>query len=373
MNVIDLFSGVGGFSTGLEKAGFKIKIANEIDNQIALSYSKNHKKTKVINSDINNFIKIYEKEKNKAKIDLIVGGPPCQGFSMAGSRIRRNNFIDDPRNYLFKKYFDVIQKFEPDFFIMENVVGLASMKNGKILNEIELFFQNEKNFKRKGYFLQKKIFELEKIGVPQKRKRLIIIGSKFDFNINIYFDKIKKKHPKFNISNNLKEAIFDLSFKNEKNYIENQKYLKQQNSEFQIEMKGMNKKISNHRIFNHSDIVLDRIKRIKPGANWKSLKESQEIKSIHSGAYGRMEWDKKSMTITTRFDTPSAGRFIHPEHNRNITIREAARIQTFPDSFKFHGNKTSICKQIGNAVPPYLGEFLGYLIKEINNDNKREN
>ncbi len=375
--VIDLFSGVGGFSKGMENAGFEIVLANEIDKQIAISYKKNHKNTIMINNDIDNFIKEYKKLSKEdieycSNVDVIIGGPPCQGFSMAGARIRRSkSFIEDPRNFLFKKYFGVIQEFEPNFFIFENVVGLASMNKGAILKEIELLFENQKNFKKGRYYLQRKIFETDTIGVPQKRRRFIIIGSKIPFDLEKMIKVVFSKHKKFRKNTSIKDAISDLAFEENNLYIENQKYLKDATNDFQKEMRKNSKNICNHLKFNHSQIVIDRMKRIKQGENWKDLAEKNEIKSVHSGAYGRMKWDEKAMTITTRFDTPSAGRFIHPLFNRNITVREAARLQTFADDFIFYGNKTSICKQIGNAVPPYLGEFLGEIIKEIKNDINR--
>lgn len=383
MNVIDLFSGVGGFSTGLKNAKFEIILANEIDSQISHSYKQNHPETLIINSDISMMINEFDKmielncndqslshkkiKKKLSNIDLIVGGPPCQGFSMAGGRIRKTNeFIDDPRNYLFKQYFKIIQKFEPKYFIFENVVGISSMNDGQILKEIEFLFEDESNFKNGNYFLQKKIFLASDFGVPQKRKRFILIGSKKEFNIeDAIKETMNKINPKFYSKVNIADAISDLSYEDFTIYSEEQKYYKRASSPYQMEMRNKNDILKNHILHNHSASTLDRIKRIKSGDNWESLKEKDKIKSVHSGAYGRMDWSEQSVTITTRFDTPSAGRFIHPSLDRNITIREAARLQSFPDDFVFYGNKSSICKQIGNAVPPKLGEFLGYLIKNL--------
>jgi DNA (cytosine-5)-methyltransferase 1 len=297
---------------------------------------------------------------------------------MAGKRIRKSNsFIDDPRNYLFKEYFKVIQKFEPEFFIFENVQGILSMNNGDIFNEILNIFSNKKNFKNEGYFLQYKVFNASDYGVPQNRKRLILIGSKYKFDLEKSIkDTISKLENKdlFLRSWSIYDAISDLHFKNENQYLPKQKYLIRQQTLYQKYLKRNSKIIHNHTIPFHSAKVIDRIKRLQQGENWQNLIEKEEIKSVHSGAYGRMKWDDISVTITTRFDTPSAGKFIHPVENRNITIREAARLQSFPDDFVFYGNKTSICKQIGNAVPPLLAEFLGNLIINIKeNDNNRKN
>jgi len=389
MNVIDLFSGVGGFSTGLKKAGFKTILANEIDKQIATSYKKNHPSTLVINADINDLIHQFEElihqncisqginsvtiNQSLKKVDLIVGGPPCQGFSMAGRRIRKHQrFIEDPRNYLFESYFKIIQKFEPNFFIFENVIGIKSMDQGQILAEIEAIFQDANNFKKGSYFLQKKVFSADEYGVPQKRKRFILIGSKYEFDleetITLVKEKLKVTNPYFNQQTTVADAISDLNFNLKNTTIT--EYKLSCKTPYQLELRRGVKLLHNHIPPNHSDIVIDRMKRIKKGENWSNLKERDSIKSVHSGAYGRLEWNTPSFTITTRFDTPTAGRYIHPDLNRNITPREAARLQSFPDNTIFYGTKSSICKQIGNAVPPMLAEFLGHIIMSINSQAK---
>jgi DNA (cytosine-5)-methyltransferase 1 len=388
MNVIDLFSGVGGFSTGLHNAGFRTILANEIDKQIAESYQNNHPDTLMINEDINDFVTNIDKyieasidkisTKNKhiiknklSKINLVVGGPPCQGFSMAGGRIRKQEkFIDDPRNYLFKRYFEVIQKFEPKYFILENVIGITSMNNGEILEQILELFSNENNFQNGKYYLSYKIFKMEEYGVPQRRRRFILIGSKKDFNLddmikytfeNLPQDKIKL----FQSNHSVYDAISEIFINNDSDYSEKIEYFNKPKNDLQKYLRNKSNYIVQHLVPSHSEETIDRIKRIKQGQNWKDLEECESIKSVHSGAYGRMIESEPSVTITTRFDTPSAGRFIHPYRHSNITIREAARIQTFPDTFVFKGNKTSICKQIGNAVPPLFAEFLGNLINNI--------
>ena len=387
MNTIDLFAGVGGFSTGLMKAGYNVVIANEIDNQISASYKKNHPDTLIVNCDVSEFIDNFDQLVNAnihnqklnsieviekiSNISLIVGGPPCQGFSMAGGRIRRTHeFINDPRNYLFKQYFKIIQKFEPKYFIFENVAGIQSMNNGEILTEIESLFSNAANFKNGSYFLQKKILCVQDFGIPQNRKRFILIGSKKPFDLEEEIEKTRHgftslKKEVFAAKTTVYDAISDLYFNKSDQYGNSSHYQTTPKSDYQKLLIGDNTQLTNHTLPTHSETVLDRIRRIKPGENWTNLAERDLIKSVHSGAYGRLSWDKPSPTITTRFDTPSAGRFIHPVLNRTITPREAARIQSFPDSFIFEGTKSSIYKQIGNAVPPLLAEFLGHLILNI--------
>lgn len=374
MNVLDLFSGVGGFSTGFKKSGFDVVLANEIDSMIANSYITNHPATLMINADIKDFAlntnKLIETEigkindlnkrneiKEKLKnIDVIIGGPPCQGFSMAGSRNRRQKeFIEDPRNFLFKYYFKILQKFEPEYFVFENVQGLVNMKNGDILSEILSIFSDGKNFEHGGYHIDYEIVDCSEFGIPQKRKRLIMFGSKTKkLNLKKELDNFSCKQT------TVRDAISDLcNFESGEGSFETDYFLKPQN-EYQIQRRHASEKLYNHIAPKHDSKTLERISKIGTGENYKSLNES--IKSIHSGSYGRLEWDQPAYTITTRFDTPSAGRVIHPVLNRALTPREAARIQSFDDNFIFEGNKTSVGKQIGNAVPPILSNILAEII-----------
>ena len=373
MNVIDLFAGVGGLSTGFRKAGFKIVFANEIDKSIATSYEKNHPETLMIKDDIKNILPKLDTI-NK-KVDVIIGGPPCQGFSMAGARIREtksSELLDDPRNYLFRNYFQIVQKVEPNFFVMENVPGMLSMKDGKIIEEIERLFTDSKNFKNGKYYIYKKILNAYDYGVPQERHRLIIMGSKYNVDYETIFEKVRKKM----ISNGeivmhtIFDAISDLNFLSSGEGTFEQEYRNPPLTEYQEQRRKNSTKLFNHVATNHSKIALDRISRLTQGGRRLDLAEGNKIKSVHSGAYGRMRWDEPAKTIITRFDTPSSGVYIHPEQNRTLTPREAARIQSFDDDYVFYGNKSSIIKQIGNAVPPLLAFYLANVILEISEDEK---
>lgn len=379
LKVIDLFSGVGGFSSGFMKAGYDVIMANEIDPMIAESYKMNHKDTLMINYDIKEFVlnsdEIIDNEIHKLNnpkrekdivdglknVDVIIGGPPCQGFSMAGARIRNKNaLLEDERNYLFKYYFKMIQKYEPKYFIMENVQGMESMQGGKIINEIVRLFSDESNFRNGKYYLSKKIISANRLGVPQGRKRFIIIGSKYDkIDIDLQLELMRKK---FNIPEvvTIEDAISDL------NYLENNEgdfqseYRVKPLTIYQKERRKSSKYLYNHVAPRHNDIALERIRKIGMGEKLVD----KNIKSVHSGAYARLDWSEIACTITTRFDTPSAGKVIHPTQDRALTPREAARLQSFDDDFIFYGNKTSIGKQIGNAVPPLVAEVLANIILE---------
>lgn len=353
--IIDLFSGVGGLSSGFIKNGFKVFLANEIDSQIAQSYEKNHKDTIMVNCLIEKLLeKIKENNIILPKIEGIIGWPPCQGFSSAGKR-NRKNFINDLRNYLFREYFKIINLIKPNFFVIENVPGLLTMEKGLIFEEIKNIFNNI------NYQLSYHIVNAIDFGVPQQRKRLIIIGYHKDFQIFNLKEEIDFYKKENNIKEtNIEDAISDLNYLEDGKGTEVSNYLINPKTKYQEERRNSSINLYNHKAFLHNEVVVNRMKKLKPGENYKQLDE--KINSIHSGSYGRLSWDKPATTIKTRLDTPSSGRVIHPELNRTITPREAARIQSFDDNFIFYGNKSSICKQIGNAVPPLLSYGISKII-----------
>lgn len=361
MNVIDLFSGAGGLSLGFVKCGYNVKRAVEFDENIATTYKKNLPYVDVIVDDIKNIDRTGLFKKNDANV--IIGGPPCQGFSMAGARIR-NGFINDPRNYLFKHYFNVVKTVKPDVFVMENVKGIKTMQNGKIFKEIIRLFSDSELLNGKPYNIFYKIINAAEFGVPQKRERMIIIGTTMN-NINFEnlwiktIQQIEKETPTFFNKVTIWDAIGNLPDATTDGIIENPEPI----TNYQKFLASSSKNIFNHKKTNHSKIAIERMKKVKTGENYTILNEN--IKSIHSGSYGRLSWDEQAPTITTRFDTPSGGRFIHPERNRTLTPREAARIQSFPDDYVFYGPKTSTTKQIGNAVPPKVSYFLAKLVDNI--------
>lgn len=360
--VIDLFAGCGGFSVGFQQAGYKIVKAVEFDKQIADSYIRNHAGTKMLAEDIGkvdneNYFSEHEAE-------IIIGGPPCQGFSMSGERIRANAFRDDSRNYLFKHYLNVVNIVKPDFFVFENVKGILTMKNGKIFNEILKAFSDKSNFGGVKYFVSYRLVKAVELGVPQKRERVIIFGSRdknIDFNNSFEktLQKFQSEKAYFLKPVTVWDAISNMPQTTKNGEVSNPKI----KTDFQNYLSSKNIIITNHYKPNHSEKAIERMKQIKNGDNWTSLNDN--IKSVHSGSYGRLRKEDVSPTIVTRFDTPSGGKFIHPTENRTLTPREAARIQSFPDDFVFTGTKSSICKQIGNAVPPKLAYFLAEIIKDI--------
>ncbi|WP_310604218.1 DNA cytosine methyltransferase [Anaerosporobacter sp.] len=361
MNVIDLFSGCGGLSLGFIKNGYTVKKAVEFDANIANTYKMNHPEVDVIVDDIRNIDQSGVFKTGDA--DIIIGGPPCQGFSMAGARIR-NGFIDDPRNYLFKHYFNVVKTVKPKAFVMENVKGIMTMQAGVIFEEILRIFSDPEMFDGEPYTLHYKIVKAVEFGVPQKRERMIIIGTRnIDFDFNELWEQTKvdilHDYPHYFNMVTVEDAIGNLGVTTTNGLINNPEPV----TDYQRYLAADGMKLTNHTRTNHSIVAVDRMSRVANGENFTALEET--INSVHSGSYGRLCWDEQSPTITTRFDTPAGGRFIHPIENRTLSPREAARIQSFPDDFVFYGTKTSICKQIGNAVPPKISYFLARFINKI--------
>lgn len=342
--MIDLFAGVGGLSLGFELAGFTAVLANEYDESIANAYIKNKPHTKMIVSDITQLPIKDTFSEYRDKIDLIVGGPPCQGFSQKGQR----KSIADPRNFLFRYYYEVVSLVKPKYFVMENVPNLLTAEGGYFKDEIKNLFESI------GYKITADVLNASEFGVPQNRRRAIIIGRLGTYALSMPQPTQKKV--------SIWDAISDLAYLESGEGTEKQDYKYPPQSDYQKEMRKNSQLLYNHVATKHSPLALKRLKLIPPNSGREVLPPEHLTKSIYSGTWSRMIKDDISATITTRFDTPSSGRFTHPFLNRAITVREAARLQSFPDDFVFYGNKTSQMKQVGNAVPPLLAKAIANVI-----------
>ncbi|BDV03179.1 DNA (cytosine-5-)-methyltransferase [Candidatus Hepatoplasma crinochetorum] len=353
--VLDLFSGAGGFSFGLSlNKNFEIVLATDFDENSLKTFKKNHQQSEIILGDIKN-LKIKEEIINQAKklkVNMIIGGPPCQGFSLKGKKLGLN----DSRNFLFLEYFNIVNVIKPKLFIIENVKSMLSSSNGYFLKEIIKIFGDI------GYKISYGVLDSSDFGVPQKRKRAIIIGcliKKIDLPIKTNFKKIT-----------IHDAISDL-----KNLNSGEKgeafYLFKPESFYQKKMRKNSEYPQWHCASNHSKEAIKKMSLIPENGDKNDLPKNLRTNQKFSNTWSRLQWSDLSPTIDTRFDTPSNGQTIHPILNRSITPREAARIQSFPDSFHFIGNKTSICKQIGNAVPPLMAKAIGSkILKDLNNTQK---
>lgn len=361
MDVIDLFAGCGGLSLGFMRDGWRVRRAVELDPVIAATYRMNHPEVDVIVDDIRNIDCSGVFQKGDA--DVIIGGPPCQGFSMAGARIREG-FIDDPRNYLFKHYFNVVKTVRPKAFVMENVKGIRTMQGGKIFEEILRIFADPELLDGEPYVLYPRLVKAVEFGIPQKRERMILIGVKGEkADLETLWESVREEiraeYPRYFDPVTVEDAIGNLGATGEDGVIANPAPV----TDYQRYLAAHTDTIANHTRTRHSALAVDRMHRVAEGENFTALKE--RINSVHSGAYGRLRADEPAPTITTRFDTPAGGRFIHPTEDRTLSPREAARIQSFPDDFVFHGNRTAVCRMIGNAVPPKISYFLARLVRRL--------
>ena len=383
---IDLFAGAGGLSEGLMEAGFHPLFANEVVPVYAITYQQNHRDTKVITADIRTLDadKVRKDLRlERGQLDLMAGGPPCQGFSI-NAPVRSK---DDARNHLFKEYLRFVDAFAPRFVLIENVPGLVSFENGETLDAIL------SSLSGLGYGCDVRILGAAYYGVPQMRWRTIIIGSRGSelpndiFPAPVYHAPIK---PNFTTTYNgkqlvqlpsseleakfttVKEAIGDLpSLKNGVKGIRVKQYACEPFSDYQRYVRIGSVGVYNHEAPRLAPINLERLKYIKPGGNWTDIPEQLLPKGMknankgdHTKRYGRVEADGLASTILTKCD-PHWGAYFHYEQDRSFTVREAARIQSFPDHFIFYGTMAEQFAQVGNAVPPLLAKAVGLSIKRI--------
>jgi len=347
ITVIDLFSGCGGFSFGFQKAGYDVILG--VDNvEIALkTFGKNHKHSKGLLLDLHNddsIDQIIKATKNQP-IDVIIAGPPCQGFSLTGTRNEK-----DKRNILFYSVFNLAKKIKPKAIIIENVPGLARLYNGKAKNEI-LRLADEL-----GYNCTFEELFAPDYGVPQIRKRIFFVMVKKEFGKFVFPEKILSS--KNYIS--CEEAIDDLPSLEDLNWKDEMEYISNPKSDYQKEMRENSTKVYNHIGTIHSDLVVGVISQVPEGGNHKDLPEGIGESRKFNEAWTRYHSKKPSKTI----DTGHRNHF-HYKWNRVPTVRENARLQSFPDDFIFLGNKTEQYKQVGNAVPPLLGEVIALELKKM--------
>jgi DNA (cytosine-5)-methyltransferase 1 len=331
---IDLFSGAGGLTVGLKKAGFRVVAAVEIDPGIAQTYRKNHPEVKLIIKDIR---KVTGKEILKLtglkKIDLVAGCPPCQGFSKLTDKHHRN----DARNQLVVEMARLIQELEPTVCMMENVPGLS--KRG-----IPLLTAFEKKLQLIGYKINRDVLQMADYGVPQSRRRLVLLAGK-GFKISLPIPTHSR--------------IADTKTKS-KAWVKLRDVLKNEIQPVNLSVANMNggpKRFNWHIVRNIQPISLKRLRAIKAGASRLTLPKSlrpncHKNSKGFENVYARMSWDNIAPTMTSGCTTLSSGRFGHPEEDRTISVREAAIIQTFPKNYKFvTDNIATACELVGNALP----------------------
>ena len=341
--ILDLFCGAGGMSYGMHKNGhFITKVALDINDKLAQTFKKNISDAELVIGDIkdDDIKKRIINLSKQYKINMIIGGPPCQGFSLKGKKLG----LDDPRNFLFIEYLHLVEELKPDVFVIENVKSLMSTSNGWFKNQII----NEIN--RLGYEVSVGVVKASDYGVPQTRERVIFLCSREK--------KIPLPKSTVKTSVTVRDAIEDLAYLNSNEGDFEQDYITVAKSNYQKLMRSGSKKLYNHKASNHSKMAIHKLSMIPPEKGKECLPDSLLGKQKFNSTWGRLRWDEPSPTIDTRFDAASNGTNNHPFLNRSITPREAARIQSFDDNFIFYGNKVDIRTQIGNAVPPLMAKAI---------------
>ena len=338
--ILDLFCGAGGFSAGFgQNKHFQTLVGVDFNEAALQTFAHNHKKAQTIRGDLTekSVKNAVLKACKAAKINMIIGGPPCQGFSNKG----KNLGLKDERNFLFREYLSLVAALKPELFVIENVKNLISCASSFFLNEIIKFAQNL------GYECEFAVLNAADFGVPQSRQRAFLVGAKFKFDFSALRHKKRVS---------VRDAISDLAYLNSGEGTDESAYQNAPQSPYQKALRG--RMLYNHKATNHAQIAIDKLKMIPAQSGKEFLPKNLHGKQQFQTTWGRLAWDAQSPTIDTRFDTPSNGTNSHPELNRAITPREAARLQSFADDFRFLGSKTQICRQIGNAVPPLLAKAL---------------
>jgi DNA-methyltransferase (dcm) len=327
LRVIDLFTGAGGLTLGFHKAmgdlgiDFEVVASVELDKDSAKTYAKNFSPDNQYVGDIG----VWVQSNEIPEADIVIGGPPCQGFSLLNKKTE-----PDPRNQLWQEYLQVILKSKAKIFVLENVPPFLKSK------EFEEFcsLTNEGGL-LEGYSIYSQVLDSSRLGAPQKRKRGIIVGYQKYLEEPFEFEECEPR--------TLQDAFHGIPLEvSGVNLPDNQEFYRTDEL---------------HLGRNYTDLSLERFKHIPPGGNRFDIPDEllspcwRKHKSGAADVMGRLSWDKPSVTIRTEFFKPEKGRYIHPTEDRAITHFEAARLQGFPDDFLWFGSKVSIARQIGNAVP----------------------
>lgn len=389
MKTVDLFAGAGGLSCGLKQSGFESLFANEWVSEYAKTYQVNHPNTQMLVGDVRQVCEINLKKHlgvAEGEIALVAGGPPCQGFSI-NAPIRT---LDDERNHLFKDFLRVVAALKPKAVLIENVPGIVSLGKGTVVQQIY------QELEAMGYKVKHKILFAGHYGVPQMRFRTVFIGIK-DYTGTITFPEpeynakavanftgaqelciptppLFYQHLKLQVT--VWNALSDLPVINNGQTISPDSYATEPDNDYQRYLRKSSVKLTAHYCAKLGEVNLQRLKHIPQGGSWRDIPHEllpaglqRARRSDHTKRYGRLHPDALCSTVLTKCD-PHWGSFFHPTQDRIISVREAARIQSFPDVYVFTGNITQQYEQIGNAVPPLLGKAIGDEIMKMLGETK---
>lgn len=340
--VVDLFSGCGGLSYGFERAGFDVLVGVDNWEPSLRTFKRNHAAAETMLADLSDLDpKLIEQYTRGRRVDVVIGGPPCQGFSISGKRM-----LDDPRNGLYRSFVKVVEHFQPKAFLLENVPNMIAMGKGKVRDSVL------EDFTSLGYKVIYRVLLASDYGVPQNRRRVMFVGLKdgveFEFPEAIFGEGLRQKIT-------AGEALSDLS---EDSVADGSPYRVKPRSDYQKIMRADSGGVHNHEITQHSEVTISTISLVPDGGNYKDLPTNLRDTRKVNIAWTRYCSTKPSLTI----DTGHRHHF-HYKWNRIPTVRESARLQSFPDNFIFDGSRTSQYKQVGNAVPPILAEAVAKKLK----------
>jgi len=366
---IDLFAGAGGLTTGFHLAGFESLCAIESEAKALATYKHNYPNTKIIHQDIR---KVNPSDLRsdlglrKEELTALIGGPPCQGFSRnvpVGYR-----YLSDSRNQLYRTFLEFVQEFRPLYVVMENVPEILKAYDGVVRNKIT------EQLEAQGYKVTSASLNSANYGVPQTRARAFFLASldqPLQFPESTHIGEIRNDYGATRSCNQLtflepnispvvtvREAIGDLPPLNAGQEYDDGVYPLPPQSAYQAMLRHGSTKLINHVARALSPIQMSRARVLSEGQDARDLPPELAPKKHYSGAYGRLHWDKPARMITRWVFHPGSGRFFHPTQDRTITIREAARLHSYPDSFHFLGTYTDMASQIGESVPPLLGKVI---------------
>lgn len=385
VGILDLFSGVGGLSYGMTQHSdkFTIEGAIDFDEDAVNTFNLNHSSSIAYQKDLTEYTPemfLSENTISKDDIDVICGGPPCKGFSSI--RPGRSEKNRDDRNYLYQFYFNYIESFNPNVFVMENVPQLINHTNEEGNNVFDSVLERVEDL---GYSYEWQLLNASHYGVPQTRTRLFLVGTT-ETDVPISFpepiyqipanSKVKHKDKLLDVSEeaskarNIECALKDLPTlepgEKKSSYFCDPDELVQSIEKSYVEyLRKENPELTHHEASNNTEMMRKRLSFA--GESRDELPEYIFPSSGYSSTYSRLRKEIPSSTLTTNFTTASSTRCIHPYENRALSLREGARIQSFPDSFKFTGSKGDIREQIGNAVPPLLGKAIGTTVANLIN------
>ncbi len=341
MQAIDLFSGAGGMSVGASMCGVDVRYAVELDKHAAATFALNHKKAVLLNEDIQKVNSTHFRELDRKKQTIIFGGPPCQGFSTSN---QTNRNMDNVNNWLYMEYVRLVGEVRPDWIVFENVKGLIETENGFFLDAVL------DGFKKLGYTTNHFVLNSADFGVPQKRNRLFIIGSLHGIEID---------EPKPTVKDYLtvKDAISDLPELDNGDAPDIKEYSKAAQSAYAKLMRKKLDQCGNNVVTNNAPHIVKRYSHIPQGGNWEDIpkrlmKNYTDVTRCHTGIYRRLKEDEPSVVIGNF----RKNMLVHPWKDRGLSVREAARLQSIPDWFRFTGSIGFQQQQVGNLVPPLLAQ-----------------